>query len=423
MAAAAPSAPVFRTLSDESAGATHAKVLEEAARPAAARGHHKVVPLLKRAVGAMGKSDYRSAAQLGLKALDIDEDNPVAAHVVAIALERAGQTSLALGMYERAVEKDPFNPEVYHSLGNLAAKLGMNDAAIKLFSQALTLRPGWSHAANDLGGVLRDMGEIDAAIDVLRDAVLSDPANAMLWNSLGVTAVRSGAIDEAFTFFHEAERVQPDFGRATYNRGHTALLLGEVDEAVAALEAAVRRLASPADLAECRVALGHALLCLGRLAEGWASYEARHDRFFAGATHFWVPGADRWSGGSFAGKSVALMGEQGLGDEVMFLSAARDLIDAIGPDGRMVIGCEQRLVPLVARSFQEATVAAHGTLRNEVGFVRGFLDKAAGDGCDLYVPMGDAAGAMRPDAASFSPRRAFLTPDRSWRARVVPAAR
>lgn len=420
MASAAPSAPVFRPLSDESAGLTHARVLEEAARPAAARGVHKVVPLLKRAVGAMGKSDYRSAAQLGLKVLDIDENNPVAAHVVAIALERAGQTSLALGMYERAVEKDPFNPEVYHSLGNLAAKLGMHDAAIKLFGQALTLRPGWSHAANDLGGVLRDMGELDAAIDVLREAVLSDPANAMLWNSLGVTAVRSGAIDEAFTFFHEAERVQPGFGRATYNRGHTALLLGEIDEAVAALQAAIPMLSTAEDVAEARVALGHALMCAGRLAEGWASYEARHDRFFSGATHFWVPGADRWSGGSFAGKAVALMGEQGLGDEVMFLSVVPDLIEDIGPDGRLVIGCEQRLVPLVARSFPTARVAAHGTLRNEFGFVRGFLEKTVAEGCDLYVPMGDAAGAMRPEAARFASRRAFLAPDPErvahWRA-------
>jgi tetratricopeptide (TPR) repeat protein len=420
MAAASPSAPVFRTLSDEGAGATHARVLEEAVRPAAARGVHKVVPLLKRAVGAMGKSDYRSAAQLGLKALDIDENNPVAAHVVAIALERAGQTALALGMYERAVEKDPFNPEVYHSLGNLAAKLGMHDAAIKLFSQALTLRPGWAHAANDLGGVLRDMGDLDASIDVLREAVLSDPANAMLWNSLGVTAVRSGAIDEAFTFFLEAERVDPGFGRATYNRGHTALLLGEIDEAVSALEAALPMLSSAEDVAEGRVALGHALMCAGRLAEGWTAYEARHDRYFSGATHFWVPGADRWAGGSFAGKAVALMGEQGLGDEVMFLSAAHDLLDAIGPDGRLVIGCETRLVPLVARSFPTAKVAAHGTLRNEIGFVRGFLDKAVGDGCDIYIPMGDAAGAMRPDASAFTPRRAFLTPDPSrvahWRA-------
>lgn len=411
MVAAAPSAPAFRTLIDEGAGLTHARVLEEAVRPAAARGVHKVVPLLKRAVGAIGKSDYRGAAQLGLKVLDIDENNPVAAHVVAIALERSGQTALALGMYERAVEKDPFNPEVYHSLANLAAKLGMHEAAIKLFGQALTLRPGWSTAANDLGGVLRDMGEVDAAIDVLRAAVLSDPNNAMLWNSLGVTAVQSGAIDEAFTFFHEAERVEPGFGRAAYNRGHTALLLGEIDEAVAALQTALPLLSNAEDIAEGRVALGHALMCAGRLAEGWASYEARHDRFFSGATHFWVPGAQRWAGEPFTGKVVALMGEQGLGDEVMFLSAARDLIDAIGPDGRLVIGCETRLVPLVARSFPQAAVAAHGTLRHDVGLVRGFIDRSFADGCKVFVPMGDAAGAMRPDAASFSPRRAFLTPD------------
>ncbi len=47
------------------------------------------------------------------------------------------------------------------------------------------------------------------------------------------------------------------------------------------------------------------------------------------------------------------IGEQGLGDEILFLQLGRDLIDAIGPDGQLYIAVEQRLVEMVQRTYPD----------------------------------------------------------------------
>ncbi|MFX7820731.1 flagellar protein FlbA, partial [Acinetobacter baumannii] len=85
---------------------------------------------------------------------------------------------------------------------------------------------------------------------------------------------------------------------------------------------------------------------------------------------------------------LLVMGEQGLGDEVLFASIVPDLIEAVGPSGHVTLAAEYRLVPLLARSFPAATVGEHGTLRVDHHTVRAprFMAEADMGAVDLWTP-------------------------------------
>jgi len=120
-----------------------------------------------------------------------------------------------------------------------------------------------------------------------------------------------------------------------------------------------------------------------------------------------------------------VMGEQGLGDEVLFASIIPDLIEAVGPEGHVTLAMERRLNPLFARSFPTATVGDHGTLRIDHHTVRAprFMDEAAMATVDLWTPMGSPLRVFRRSLEDFPERRAFLTPDPDrvahWRAALA----
>ena len=56
----------------------------------------KALPIMKRAVRKINEGSYREGAQLGLAALDIDENIALANHITAIALDKLGQQPLRL---------------------------------------------------------------------------------------------------------------------------------------------------------------------------------------------------------------------------------------------------------------------------------------------------------------------------------------
>jgi hypothetical protein len=116
------------------------------------------------------------------------------------------------------------------------------------------------------------------------------------------------------------------------------------------------------------------------------------------------------------------MGEQGLGDEVLFANMVPDLIEAVGPRGRVVLAVEPRLVSLFQRSFPKAEIGAHGTLRIDHHTVRAprFLDEAEVAKVDLWTPMASPLRRFRRSLESFPDHRGFLIPDPArvahWRA-------
>jgi hypothetical protein len=153
------------------------------------------------------------------------------------------------------------------------------------------------------------------------------------------------------------------------------------------------------------------LIAMGRLEEGWEAYEARLSHHYFDATLYaadwpkWTPDMD------LGGKTLLVFAEQGLGDEVLFANLLPDVIEALGPGGRLILGVEPRLVDLFRRSFPRARVDAHITHTIDARTVRRAPFLTAEDQIDAWAPMGALLRRFRKSVASFPDRPSFLTAD------------
>lgn len=371
-----------------------------------------VEPLLHRAIEALQREDHEEGGKWALKALEQDERCGYGWYLLAIAREKAGDFASSVKCYESALELLPDHGELANHMGRLAYRLGMKEVAEKLFLHFLARYPGHHEGANNYACAVRDQGRFEEAIEVLRPAILANPDHAMLWNTMGTVLAEQGEFDTALTFFGEALRLDPDFPKARYNRGNARLALGDAAGALEDCEAALPGAVAGSDRAMMLLARSTILMNLGRIAESWDGYEARLDPDFADVTGYSVTDVPRWTPDSqIAGKRLLVFGEQGLGDEVLFANLLSDVIEALGPEGRMHLAVEPRLVELFQRSFPQAEVSAHGTYNYRGRTVR--AAPALGDHpqVDLWTPMGSLLRRFRRELADFPDRPSFLKAD------------
>jgi tetratricopeptide (TPR) repeat protein len=352
-------------------------------------------------------------AELALKALALDETCGVGWHILAICREKADDFTSSLKCYETALQLSPDEPEIANDLGRLAIRIGFKDLAEQLFLAYLDKVPGSIAGANNLACAQRDLMRYDDAIDTLKQAIGANPEQPLLWNTLATTLAERGEVADSIQFFNEALRLDPSFHKARYNRGGAKLSLGDPKGALVDCEAALPGVVLESERAMMMLAKSTMMLAAGDTQNGWDVYEARFDPHYADVTHFmldrprWAPGAD------LAGKRLLVMGEQGLGDEVLFASILADLIEAVGPEGQVIMAVEPRLVPLFQRSFPTARVGEHGTLKIDHYTVRAprFMDEAEVAEVDLWTPIASPLRQFRRSLADFPDRRSFLTAD------------
>lgn len=370
----------------------------------------KIGPYLDRAVDALKLGKAKEGGDWALKALELDECSGFAWRLLGIAREFSRDYGNAIRCYESALALTPDDVEIANDIGRLAYALDMKEQAKKLFAHFWRARPEMPDGANNLASVLRDLNECQQAIDVLKPSILAHPENPLLWNTLASTMAEMGDLSTALTFFDEALRLDPKFAKARYNRGNAKFALYDFAGSLEDCEAAMKDASSPAEKAMMRMARSANLLCLGRIAEGWDEYEARLDPDFAGVTTFavdrpaWRPGQD------LTGKTLLVMGEQGLGDEVLFANVLPDVIEDLGKDGAAIVAVEPRLVSLFQRSFPTARIGPHGTYKYETYILKAapFADEMA---ADAWTPMGSLMRQYRTRVEAYPDRDRFLVAD------------
>ncbi|MFI4965093.1 MAG: tetratricopeptide repeat protein [Caulobacterales bacterium] len=413
-------APTPRALTSDAVGeAGSAAALAKLNAAVAELKAMAIAPMLQRAIDAIRAEDAAAAYDWAVKALEQDEHSGLGWYLLGIALERAGDFANSIRAYEAALKLLPDQGEVACDLGRLALRLGMKPQAEELFRRFLARYPDDSEAANNLVCAIRDQGRHDEAIETLRSAILKAPDNPMLWNTMGTILSDQGDFANALVFFSEALRLDPKFPKARHNLANVLLMQGDIEAALVENAAAIEGVRAGDDRQMMRLARSSMLHCVGRVGEGWDEYESRIHPQFNGRTAFaidrprWEPGAD------LTGKSFLAVCEQGLGDEVLFANVLPDLIERLGPEGKLTLAVESRLVPLFQRSFPLATVGAHATYD-----VNGRLNRLVpfiGDGAtiDLWSPVASLMREFRRSVDAFPPRPSFLIADpqrvASWR--------
>ena len=380
------------------------------------KAQRKAIETLKASLAAVRIGDYAGGARRALQVLEIDQKNGLAWHVLAICQEKAGHLGHALNAYEQALRILPEDPAIASDLGRLAHRLGHLEIAEKLMVKFLAAEPGHVEGTNNLACVLRDQKRYVEAIDVLRDLIAIEPNEPTLWNTLGTVLTDQGQMEPSLTFFAEALRLDPFFAKARYNRANARQPLGDGEGALEDLDAALTGAETPYEAAMMRMARSMTLMGLGRLKEGFEAYEIRLDPELPEAVNF-VVDAPRWDPKTqdLKGKRVLIVGEQGIADEMVFGGCIPDVIEAVGPQGKVFLAVEGRLVDLFQRSFPSAFVGTHKAVRLDGRLTRyvPFMDEIGEtEGkADVWVPLASLCAVFRRDIADFPDRDGYLVPD------------
>jgi len=383
-----------------------------------------LLPMLERALTAMRQERPGDGVKAALEALQLDERSGWAWYILAVCREQEGALADALKCYERALQLMPDSVELPNDLGRLALRLEMYEIAEKLFGHYLARRPDCADGANNLASALRGQERYADAVEVLRTYLAAYPERAALWNTLGTVLFSQGRVSEALPFLDEALRLDPRFSRARYNRSALRLAAGRLDEALIDSAQAIAETPPGPDLAMMKLAHSQLLLADGQVGAGWDAYEARLDPAFRDVVNFMINGP-RWTPEEpLRGRSLLVMAEQGLGDEVLFANLIPDLIAELGPQGRLMLAVEPRLVALFARSFPQATVIKRNAYRVDARIYCTAPEFEA-KGFDLWTPMASLLRRFRRTVDAFPDTPAFLAPDPArvahWRA-VLDAA-
>lgn len=285
--------------------------------------------------------------------------------VAADGLTGLGERDRALDMLQQALSNCEPNEAVLIIIGRLAQQMEMHDVAIKVFHAAIGMNPGNPGNYTNLANSYRLLQKFEEGIAVIQEVLPLMPEAASLWNVLA-TLLLHGRKDyeNAKTFYLEALRLEPNNDQALLN---LANISGDRAESQRYYEQAV---AANDSNHEAHIGLALHLLVDGDIETAWPHYEHRLkiDTSFSKAV-FATNRLPMWKGGDLSDKTILVMPEQGIGDEVLFSVLFPQLI---AKAKRVILGCDPRLVTIYQRSFPTAVVVAYEDTRMEGRRYRSF---------------------------------------------------
>jgi Flp pilus assembly protein TadD len=351
--------------------------------------------LVEQARTALRAGDLAGAESAASQALTLEPEHPQLLNLLGLVTLAQRRFADADRLFERAIARDRRAPEFHHNRGIALKSLGRGADAVASFRRARDLAPSHPEILFSLGTALFGEDRLDEATAVLRRVAALAPDRADIRVKLGDTLLKRGRFEEARVEYESAFAAQPSsldavvalafvryrlgdhagaesLYRQALSAGRTDVTvlttLGALDNLRGDFEAAERHfreaIALDPAIPRPHLNLGGLLLLTGRLEEGWKEYRAQ------AAT---TPGIARVESLSqlAPGSTIALHGEQGLGDELFFL---RWLPGLRSRGFKPRLHLSPRLAPLLVRS---ASVLA------------GELGSSASDSPEVAVRVGD----------------------------------
>ncbi|MBO6504613.1 MAG: tetratricopeptide repeat protein [Kordiimonadaceae bacterium] len=327
------------------------------------------------------------------------------------------QFDAAINEFEQALRHKPTDLDTIFQLGNVSRKMGINDLAVKWYDVALQMSPGSVEIVFNRALALQNLGRNQAALEAYESVAKPLNKDPMFWNNLGVLRQQMSQTMLAIDALEKAVSLKPSYFEAWNNLGLSYFvarsgpnMADKWQPAFAKAESHYRR--DPSffvNRSTCHFGDGN-------YQEGWKDYAHRHDPKLPSSViyHHDFP---LWQGEDLRGKTLLIVEEQGIGDQITFLSALPELLKT---GARLIIEVSHKLVDLIQRNFPSVRVVAAD--RRTIDLKRHHHYDWLDEPVDYAVPLGDAFYAMRPSIEGFPVRRNFLKADegryRKWVARL-----
>lgn len=338
-------------------------------------------------------NDDAAAHESFNKAVAIDPVLPAALVNLARVALATGNFENALEQVDQAIKIQPAFVQAHNVRGLALQALDRPDDALAAFAAALAHSPVDPDALFNKGELLRQRGVTDGALIALERAVaVSDETSSVWTNAMMTIGLIHAATDhdKAFQYYGAVLDRVSNHVSTLVNRGELKQSLGDIEGADADFSAALQ-VDGGCAVARFNQACGQ--LLKGHWSEGWDAHEARwliNDP----TSRSRARGIPEWDGSQTDGLKLLVWGEQGLGDQVLFSSQLSDLaVSGI----QSTVELDQRMVPLIQRSFPELRVVAYDSLPpDDLMFF------------DAQIAMGSLGRFLRRSTDAFPEPRAFL---------------
>ena len=297
---------------------------------------------------AMNESMKPSASQRLRLSLD---------HIFALAADRHrnGRLNEAVGFYRMLIAFTPASPEILSNLCNAATTLERISEAVTIGLRAVCVEPASAKAHLFLGQALSKQRAFQRSPSALERSIALEPSNFLAFYTLGVTQHRFGHFNAATAAYKRALILEPGSSEVEHN-------------------------------------MALALLTAGAFGDGWKHYLRRPSIRTA-------PYEIRPLPMNLQGEHLAVIGDQGLGDEIFFLRFA-PLLKARG--ARVTYCAHPKIASMVSRlPFLDQTVVSVSAIPAPVGRIL-----SVGD---LPYLLGHKAAVNIPPPITLSPQPGRVT--------------
>lgn len=348
-------------------------------------------------------------------ALEFDPESFAAQLNLGSVLRDRGDTKAAEASFRRALERNPASAEAHNNLGRVLMDQGEHTQAVPCFVRARQLNPQYFEALDGLGTSLFHGAFYQDAIPVLVEISRLRPADIYSLLLLGHAYLAEGKLPQAEAEYQSLLRMGSGMPKAKAGLAAVLASRGQYNKPRALFEEAVA--AEPNDY-WIHGHYSHFLLRSGEYQRAWRYYEHRWHAEQSKRVlirHFAQP---KWRGEPLADKTLLIVAEQGLGDEIMFASLFAELI---GEARHCIIECDQRLGNLFKASFPMATIFP--VARNVKHWQRVLeANLESLPEFDCWHAIGSLPQYRRTDATSFPQHRGYLIPNaqrvQHWQSRL-----
>lgn len=368
------------------------------------------------------------------------ETPPLQAFMNPAAIWRSQEKQAkAIECLKRGLTHYPSEPGLWNNLGNCHMDNGAITLAVVAFRQALTQEENFTDSRISLATCLRELGHANLAYSTVKDKfcrTTNETERQKLMIPLVESLLSLASSDknslcpedlEPMVELVEAE-VKKNIGeqdpaRAGLLMTQLWIQINQLDRALESREKLIESVnhffAQPnnknTNLKKSFHTQWHGLnwnlgikcLKLGRLKEGWSLYEHGLQVPAEGAQR-WQRSLKKpftpseipfWRGESLLGKRILLMGEQGIGDSMMFAS----LIPKLQKEGaNITLFPGDRLLKIYQRSLPDIKIISTDDLVKQ---------RTKPNDFDFQSPLGSICQYRFTDLKDYGPRRHFLKAD------------
>jgi len=370
---------------------------------------HQTQKLMKSADEAMRAQNYVKAKQLLGKAMAGEPNDVDVRFKYASNLFELSDFAASAEVFHRLHVDAPDSRKVWNGCALAYIKLGNFDLATRFLKKLVGKEPENYDAWINLCFTAGSAGQHADTLFYAMRALELKPLDPRSHNNLGCSLLAVQRYKDALISYETAIKLQPDNLDALSNIATIGSLTGNSAEALEVYERCLQLAGPNIEFAETiKYRMSFDLLRSGRLKEGWAMYDHGFkpvdSRSRSPKRSFPVP---QWDGQPLQHERLLVWREQGLGDELMFFAALRDVEQRVE---HLTIECDPRLITTLQRSFPQATVR-QTMVSNTPG-----LPPAEAD-MDFHIPAGSLMGIFRNTIDDFRRSEAYIKPDPALQAK------